>query len=107
MKQQNNDEKMVKRDFWSKAKNIAYKFPMIEEAIAMYYFSCDKSIPYWQKGIVYGALAYLIIPFDAIPDMMGPIGYLDDAGVLTLAYQQVESSISNEHHKLAKAWLTN
>lgn len=31
-------------------------------------------------------LAYFILPFDAVPDMLLPIGLIDDLGVLTTGY---------------------
>jgi len=31
-------------------------------------------------------IAYFILPFDAVPDMMIPIGLLDDLGILTTGY---------------------
>jgi uncharacterized membrane protein YkvA (DUF1232 family) len=37
------------------------------------------------KLIAYGALFYLICPFDLIPDQIPVIGYVDDFGILGLA----------------------
>jgi len=31
-------------------------------------------------------IAYFILPFDAVPDMMIPLGLLDDLGILTTGY---------------------
>ena len=31
-------------------------------------------------------IAYFILPFDAVPDMMIPVGMLDDLGILTTGY---------------------
>ena len=38
-----------------------------------------------QKFLAYGALFYLILPFDFIPDSIPIIGYLDDFAVLSIA----------------------
>ena len=37
------------------------------------------------KTVVYGALAYFLIPLDAIPDAVFVIGYSDDLAVLSAA----------------------
>ncbi|MDE2313589.1 MAG: DUF1232 domain-containing protein [Elusimicrobia bacterium] len=37
------------------------------------------------KLVAYGALFYLITPFDLIPDTIPGIGYLDDFAILSLA----------------------
>jgi uncharacterized membrane protein YkvA (DUF1232 family) len=45
----------------------------------------DGRVPLWRKLVGVAAVAYLIWPFDLIPDFIPVIGYLDDAGVLTAA----------------------
>ena len=35
-----------------------------------------------EAAMILGALAYFISPIDAIPDVLFPIGYADDAGVI-------------------------
>ena len=39
--------------------------------------------------IALGALIYFINPIDLIPDYLGPIGYVDDLGVMTLALAKI------------------
>jgi uncharacterized membrane protein YkvA (DUF1232 family) len=45
----------------------------------------DGRVPLWRKLVGVAAVAYLIWPFDLIPDFIPVIGYLDDAGILTAA----------------------
>ena len=45
----------------------------------------DGSVSKWRKLLLVAALAYVVIPFDAVPDMLPVVGWLDDAGVVTLA----------------------
>ena len=45
----------------------------------------DGRVPLWRKLVGVAAVAYLIWPFDLIPDFIPIIGWLDDAGVLTAA----------------------
>ena len=44
-----------------------------------------KGIPPIDKFVAYGALFYLITPFDLIPDSIPVFGFLDDFGVLGIA----------------------
>ncbi|MEK2644882.1 DUF1232 domain-containing protein [Bdellovibrio sp. BCCA] len=39
-----------------------------------------------QKYIAFGALFYLFFPFDLIPDGLPALGFMDDFGILTVAY---------------------
>jgi uncharacterized membrane protein YkvA (DUF1232 family) len=45
----------------------------------------DGRVPLWRKLVGVAAVAYLIWPFDLIPDFIPIIGWLDDAGVLMAA----------------------
>jgi uncharacterized membrane protein YkvA (DUF1232 family) len=58
----------------------------------------------WAKGeypdiskrslvILIGALVYFLMPFDAIPDFIPGIGYLDDAAVIAMALTAVKAEI--------------
>ena len=37
------------------------------------------------KAALFGALAYFVLPFDAMPDVMPMLGFADDAAVLATA----------------------
>jgi uncharacterized membrane protein YkvA (DUF1232 family) len=45
----------------------------------------DERVPAWAKAVIAGALGYLLFPWDASPDPLPLIGYLDDAAVLAAA----------------------
>ena len=48
----------------------------------------DRRVPLFPKGVVVGALVYLISPMDLMPDMLMPLlGQLDDVLVLYLAFR--------------------
>jgi len=51
---------------------------------ALWQYLRDPKKPWGPKLAVLGAIAYLILPMDLIPDMP-LIGFLDDLGVLTAA----------------------
>ena len=50
------------------------------KAIRTYFKSGEVAT--WRKLLLFGALAYAVLPFDAVPDMLPLVGWLDDVGVL-------------------------
>ena len=74
-------------NFWDKvsenAKNIG-KAPLLNALKLFYALKLRKATPLQVTAII-AALGYLISPIDAIPDVLGPVGYTDDAGVLATA----------------------
>src|ERR1041385_8565670 len=77
-----HDEETVRRGFWRKVKRFAARLPFVEDLIAAYYCAFDRDTPFQVKAALMGALAYFVLPFDAIPDMMPMLGFADDAAVL-------------------------
>ncbi|MEI7931462.1 MAG: DUF1232 domain-containing protein [Alphaproteobacteria bacterium] len=51
------------------------------------------------------ALAYFVMPVDAIPDVFAGIGFTDDAAVIAAMLALVGTSIRKEHRQLAKAMI--
>ncbi|MGA9520033.1 MAG: DUF1232 domain-containing protein [Myxococcaceae bacterium] len=45
----------------------------------------DPGVSRWRKVAGVAALAYLVLPFDAVPDVIPVLGWLDDVGVLSAA----------------------
>ena len=78
---------------------------MASEVVAMYFCMLDPTTPLWVKGTVAAALAYFILPLDAIPDLIPLAGLGDDAGVLTAALTAITAHITAEHRRKARAWL--
>jgi uncharacterized membrane protein YkvA (DUF1232 family) len=44
----------------------------------------DKRIPTWRRWLLFFGLAYTLLPFDVIPDVIPVVGWLDDVGVLAM-----------------------
>jgi uncharacterized membrane protein YkvA (DUF1232 family) len=53
---------------------------------------CDHAAA-WARTRIYGALAYFVLPFDAVPDFLPGAGYADDLGVLAFALFTVASYV--------------
>lgn len=96
------DQTRVERDFWQKLKVVARKVPFIDELVAVYYCAMDQETPTKVKFILYGALAYFIMPFDLVADFMPLFGFADDATVLFAAIRAVLPHIKSQHRIDAK-----
>lgn len=84
--------------FWDKVKQYAKVAgsEVIEKALWLFYAAQRPETPAWAKAVIYGALAYFILPTDAIPDLAPLVGYTDDLGALAAAIGMVSLYISDE-----------
>ena len=96
------DEARVRRGFWPKLKRVAAKLPFAEDLLAAYYCAFDRQTPLQVKAALLGALAYFVLPVDAMPDIMPLLGYTDDALVLVTALRMVSGHIRDEHREAAR-----
>lgn len=95
-------ERSVRAKFWRTAKKAARQIPFMEDVVAAYYCALDKQTPVKVKAILLGALAYFVLPIDAIPDFVAGIGFTDDIAVLTAAITAVSSHITPAHREAAR-----
>ena len=72
-------------------------------ALTLFYCLQDRDTPTWAKGVIVGALGYLILPVDLIPDIIPGVGYGDDWGALVAALGTVAAYIKDEHKSKAAA----
>ena len=96
------DEDTVRRGFWRKLRRFAAQLPFAEDLAAAYYCAFDRDTPLQVKAALVGALAYFVLPFDVIPDMMPLLGFADDAAVLATALRLVASHMKPAHRAAAK-----
>lgn len=101
------NEQVVRERFVVKAKRYLRHLPLAQETVAMYFCMLDPKTPLWVKATAATALAYFILPFDAIPDLMPIIGMSDDAGVLATALTAISAHVTDEHRARAKAWMAH
>ena len=99
------DPERVRKTFWIKIKRVVAKLPFAEDLLAAYYCAFDRQTPRHVQATLLGALAYFILPFDFIPDMLPILGFTDDAAILATALRIVSSHITPEHRDAAKAAL--
>jgi uncharacterized membrane protein YkvA (DUF1232 family) len=94
------DEETVRRGFWPKARRVAARLPFAEDLLAAYYCAFDRATPLQVKAALVGALAYFVLPFDGVPDVL--LGYTDDAAVLLTALRMVAGHMRPEHREAAQ-----
>jgi uncharacterized membrane protein YkvA (DUF1232 family) len=99
------NERMVREGFVSKAKRYLRQIPMAGEVVAAYYCMLDGKTPVWVKGTVAAALAYFILPADAIPDILPVLGMSDDVSVLAAALTAISAHITDDHRSQARDWM--
>jgi uncharacterized membrane protein YkvA (DUF1232 family) len=97
-----NDEETVRRGFWDKARRVAAKVPFAEDLLAAYYCAFDRETPLQVKASLLGALAYFVLPFDAMPDVLPLLGFADDAAILATALRMVANHLRPEHRDAAR-----
>ena len=99
------DRESMRRRFSIKLKRVIAGLPFAEDLLAAYYCAFDKQTPRHVQVALLGAIAYFILPFDFIPDMMPVLGFTDDAAVLATAIRMVATHIRPEHRDAARAAL--
>jgi uncharacterized membrane protein YkvA (DUF1232 family) len=97
------NEQRVARGFWPKIKKVAAHVPFAADALAVWYCARDDETPATAKGMMFAALAYFVMPFDAIPDFIAGIGYTDDAAVFLAMMGLVGKHLKPRHRASARA----
>lgn len=91
------------KSFFSKLKKYALRISKAGTGLALtlYYTSKDADTPLWAKTVILAALGYLILPIDAIPDLIPGIGFSDDLSALVAAFSTIAAHIKEEHRQKA------
>ncbi|WP_206074491.1 YkvA family protein [Antribacter gilvus] len=77
---------------------------LLEKALLAYYLAIDPQTPQGVRLKLLGALAYLGLPIDVIPDAL-PGGFVDDAAVLVWALMAVITHLRVRHLRRARAMM--
>ena len=75
------NEERVRKGFWPKIVRTASKIPFAADALSVWYCAKDPATPPAARGMMLAALAYFVLPADAIPDVLAVGGFPDDAAV--------------------------
>lgn len=117
MEEQNNvpsEVQLIKYDKYYSAKKLLEKLKdfalqmgqkAVYAALILYYVLASDKVPMKEKGLIIGALGYLILPVDLVPDAIPLLGFSDDFAALMFAVQSVSNYIDEDIKKQAKAKL--
>jgi len=67
---------------------------VVYNALLLFYVLRSDKVPSGEKGLIIGALGYLILPIDLIPDFMPVVGFGDDLAALILVIGKVRQYIT-------------
>lgn len=94
-------EEKVRGRFWDKFRQVAGKIPFADDLVSAYYCALDPLTPVQARAMLLGALAYFILPTDAVPDIIAGLGYTDDAAVLAAVIGFVSRHVKPRHRAAA------
>ena len=92
----------VARGFWPKMRRVVRRVPFAEDAVAAWFCAMDAETPLRVRGTLLAALAYFVLPFDLVPDMLLGIGFADDFTVILSTVTLLASNIKPRHREAAR-----
>lgn len=92
------------QDFIAKVTKAAKKagIKVVYLALILYYVLKSPKVKMADKGKIWGALGYFILPIDFIPDFIPIAGYTDDLAALLWAFYSVAKNVTPEIESQAK-----
>ena len=90
--------------FWGKLKKLVRMagIKIFYAALLLYYVLRNPATPRADRTKILGALGYLILPADLIPDFLPVVGYTDDLAALMWALYSVAKNITPEVKIMAR-----
>jgi len=99
------NETRVRRGFWPKLARTAARIPFARDVVSVWYCARDPATPTAAKGMMLAALAYFVLPTDAIPDVLAGVGFTDDAAVIAGVIALLRVNLKDRHRAAAQAAL--
>jgi uncharacterized membrane protein YkvA (DUF1232 family) len=96
----------VRRKFWATFRKAARYIPFADDLVAAYFCALDPETPHRVRAVLLAALAYFILPFDAVPDILAGVGFSDDVTVLVAAIALVRAHITPAHREASRRILS-
>ncbi len=97
--------------FWKKARSLknlqGVGRSLLVPAFELFNAVKSRQTPRWAKAVAIGALGYLILPLDAVPDMVPGAGLLDDLLALMTAIQAIKGYVTPNVTRDANANVDN
>ena len=82
--------------FWKKLKHLASNVgsKVLYPALQLYFLLQAKDVPMKAKTLIVGALGYLILPTDMVPDFIPALGFTDDLTALMVALRTLNKYLT-------------
>lgn len=82
--------------FKSKMKRVGKKMggKLLYNVYVLYYVLKSRDVPVKIKAEIIGALGYVLVPLDLIPDFIPVAGFADDLAAITFAVHQAHAQIT-------------
>ena len=95
--------------FWKKLKHLASNVgsKVLYPALQLYYLLQAKNVPVKAQTLIVGALGYLILPVDMVPDFIPALGFTDDLSALMVALRTLNKYLTPEINQKAKEQTNN
>lgn len=95
-------------DFWAKLRLIPRSAGrvILFKALLLYELLTSPGVPVWVRAAIIGVLGYLILPLDAVPDVLPVVGYADDMAAMTALLGSVDYLVSDGMRLQAEQHLT-
>ncbi|MCR6689566.1 DUF1232 domain-containing protein [Cellulomonas sp.] len=89
--------------FWRQIHGNAKRFGagLLERALLAYFVARDPKTPAWAQSVLLGALVYLGMPQDLVPDYIPVVGFSDDLATLVAALTAVAANVRPRHYRRA------
>ena len=83
---------------WKKLSKYANEMgkKLVYNVLVLYYAMMQPEVPLHYKAEIVGALGYVILPTDLIPDFIPVVGFTDDLAAVAFAVNHVISIITPE-----------
>lgn len=90
--------------FWKKLKHLASNVgsKVLYPALQLYFLLQAKDVPMKAKTLIVGALGYLILPTDMVPDFIPALGFTDDLTALMVALRTLNKYLTPDINARAK-----
>lgn len=73
-----------------------------DKVTVLYDLFKSPETPFSKKAVVFGALLYLVMPADVLPDFLMPAGLLDDVAVIAFVYSQCRDLLESTVPRIAR-----
>lgn len=91
--------------FWTKIRKVGSRIGAnaVYYALSLFYIMTSGKVSLKDKAYIAGALGYLIVPFDLIPDAIPVMGFADDISALVTVYMKLKDNLTPELKQLVAA----